>query len=667
MPANHSASSVRTIMAHLRLNCLLCIVAIAYSLVSSDAWGQCTESASIAEYHQRIQAAAETDQIQQQTFEIPNVPDEFVPWWQNAVTNRIQAGTNAAPVDLESLIVRTLHHSAMVKVISDQPFIHQTAVVESSAAFDWTQFLNTRWDDTSDPVGNILTTGGAPRYRNNQWSFEAGVRRKNELGGRLEIAQELGFQNNNSRFFQPNDQGTSRIRLGYTQPLLRGSGRVYNTSLVVLAQIDSNIAQDEFSLQLQSHLLEVTRAYWSLYLERVTLVQKQQLFLRAEKILGELNGRKSVDVTGSQLVRVEAAVTERKSDLVRAEMAVRNAQDRINALVNDPTLDTIVNLEIIPLDRPVTNDEPFEIGDVLSTALQMRPEINQSIKEIKAAGVRLGISRNELLPQLDLALDTYVAGLRGETEIGNAWVDQFRTGEPSYSVGVRYEIPIGNRAAKARVQRRSLELRRMNNDFRTTVEQVLMETRIAAREVRTSLREYRAKYLAMQAAKQRLETLEQRWAAIPGQDSTIGLYLDNVLTAQVQLANTEIEFARAETTYNLSLMTLKRATGTLLQQEQIEEGIACCDGLPTRLLDKPQRLDDGFDHFGGPQNPLDVQSPTDTIPLPALPISKTPSTIDRLEEHNFPTSIEPRQPSEPRTPEVPIYPLVPTPINTSSR
>lgn len=342
--------------------------------------------------------------------------------------------------------------------------------------------MNTRWDDLSDPVGNILTTGGSPRYRNNQWSADFGLRRKNELGGHFEIAQQFGFQNTNSTFFQPNDQGTSRIRLGYTQPLRRGSGRVYNTSLVVLAKIDADIAEDEFSRQLQSHLLEVTRAYWSLYLERVALVQKQQLFLRAENIFNDLKARSGIDVVGSQLVRVEAAVTQRKSDLVRAEMAVRNAQDRIQALVNAPELANTVNLEIIPTENPVRHAEPLEIAEILSTALQMRPEVNQSLKQIKAAGVRLGMSRNELMPQLDLVLETYVAGLRGESDIGNAWVDQFNTGEPSYSVGLQYEIPICNRAAKARYQRRALELRQLQNQFRTTVETLLLEVKVAAQK-----------------------------------------------------------------------------------------------------------------------------------------------------------------------------------------
>src|SRR6056297_1056740 len=127
------------------------------------------ESASIADYHQRIQVAAETYRIEESSrVAIPEVPDDYRPWWQESLTNRIQSGTQAVSVDLDSLIVETLEHSAQVHVFSDLPFIRQTAIVEASAAFDWQQFMNTRWDDLSDPVGNVLTTGGSPRFRNNQ-------------------------------------------------------------------------------------------------------------------------------------------------------------------------------------------------------------------------------------------------------------------------------------------------------------------------------------------------------------------------------------------------------------------------------------------------------------------------------------------------------------------
>jgi hypothetical protein len=66
----------------------------------------------------------------------------------------------------------------------------------------------------------------------------------------------------------------------------------------------------------------------------------------------------------------------------------------------------------------------------------------------------------------------------------------------------------------------------------------------------------------------------------------VNLYLDEVLVAQERLADTESDYLRAQTTYNLALMHLKRAMGTLLKDEQITRTETCDGGLPTTLLDK---------------------------------------------------------------------------------
>ena len=286
-----------------------------------------------------------------ETRRLPPVPGEFVPWWQDALRSPILRESQPLPVTLDDLIIRALNHSAQIKVFSDLPLIRETAIVEADAAFDWHAFMESRWDDISDPVGNTLTVGpGSTRFRDHYWTSRGGLRRQTMHGGEFELSQGLNHQSNNSVYFQPHNQGTARLSLSYTQPLLRGAGRVYNTSLIVLAQIDTDVAREEFSRQLQSHLLEVTRSYWGLYLERGNLLQQRRSYQRAREILEELQARQSVDATKSQMVRVEAAVTERQAGLIRSEYAVRNAEERIQALVNDEQLAFTSHLELVPQD-----------------------------------------------------------------------------------------------------------------------------------------------------------------------------------------------------------------------------------------------------------------------------------------------------------------------------
>jgi outer membrane protein TolC len=396
------------------------------------------------------------------------------------------------------------------------------------------------------------------------------VRRRTTSGGRFEAYQEFGRESSNSVFFQPNDQGTSQLTLSYSQPILRGAGRIYNSSLILLAQIDAGAARDEFSRQLQSQLLDVSEAYWSLFQQRSALMQKQRLLDRGRAILEDLEHRADVDALASQIIRARAAVATRRADLYRAETLVKNAESRIRSLVNAPYLGVADQFEMLPLDAPSVEFMPVSMSDALALAIRNRPELHQALKRIKAAAVRLNMSKNELLPVLDLVLETYVRGLRGDFDVGGAFEDSFKDGAPSYSAGFQMEFPLGNRAARATVRRRGIEMRQLQNQFRATIDVLQLEVEVVVREVQTAFREIKAVHEAMQAAAHEVDYLTKRWQLLSGEDRSAALILEDLLAAQDRLAIEELEFVQSQIVYNQSLTDLKQVTGTLLQMEQIE-------------------------------------------------------------------------------------------------
>jgi outer membrane protein TolC len=480
-----------------------------------------------------------------------------------------------------------MNYSTQLQVFSEVPLIRETAITEADAAFDWNAFANGLWDDTSDPVGNSLTVGGTSnRFNDHNVNSTAGLRRKTTTGADVEIAQRIGHQTNNSTFFVPNDQATSRLTLSFTQPLLRGRGKVYNTSLTVLAQIDTAVAADEFERQLESHLLEVARSYWALYLERGVLAQQVRLYARSREIVDQLESRSHIDAQRTQLSSAQAALAERRSDLVRAQAAVKNAETRMRGLVNAPDLGEPEKVEIIPLDRPSLEYIPFGLQEAMEVAVQHRSEVLQALKQIRAGGVRLNMAKHEMLPVLNAVTEFYVSGLRGESDFGQAWQDQFDTGSPSYSLGLQFEIPIRRRALSARMSRRRIELRQLEAQYRNSLETVRNENEIAVREVQTSYDEMQTKSQSMMAAAQEAETLEVRWHELANVESSGALVLESLLRSQERVAKTELEFLTAQMTYNLALMNIKRAMGVLVESENgsILRGCEC--GVPSLQLDK---------------------------------------------------------------------------------
>lgn len=509
------------------------------------------------------------------------------PWWESVAAGPLQLSPEFRPVDVESLILEALRFSPRVRAISDGALIRETAIFEAKADFDAKTFMDSKFNRGNDPVGSSLTTGGPGRLLTDDWYYSAGMKKRTARGGALEASQRIGIADSNSRFFLPTTQGNSKMTLSFTQPLLNGAGRTYNERLIVLAQIDTAAGWDRLAQELQEHLVQVVEVYWELRTQRVSLVQKQRHLERGRVLLEDLRSRRELDALESQIIRAEAAETLRKTELIRAAAAIRNLEARLRALVASPEMLANRRMEIVPTDQPARELIQVGIRDAVIEAMENRPEVDEATQQIRAAGVRIDVARAELRPRLDMIVQGYVAGLDGDYDLGNAFVRQFSAGGPGYSGGLVFDMPLGNQAARARYQKRQLELRQLTSQFHAIMETLAADVETAVREVETSYREMQARHESMRAAGREAENLHERWRLLPGDDRSGSFLLQDLLDSQDRLSREEQQFAESQRLYTISLIRLKRATGTLLQHESITPQRVGETGLPAIILDKP--------------------------------------------------------------------------------
>lgn len=494
------------------------------------------------------------------------MPPDFTAWWDSAVQQRAGIAPRSLPIDVTSLVEQALIHSPQVQVLQADPEVQQRIVRQEEAAFDWRAFLDTKYDDLSDPIGNTLTTGNnSSRFQDNKFNASGGVKRRTGSGGELKVAQQFGHQYNNSRFLLPNAQATSRLELSFRQPLLNGAGTVYSQNQIVLARIASNSTGDETLQELQAHLFSVAEVYWKLYKARAEFFQRQKLLSSAQRVLTTLEARNQVDTIPRQTLRARAAVARAESRMQRAVTDIRNAESQLRLLVNDPEMLNSGPTEFTPTETPAMMESSIGLRDSLQTALINRPDISLAIRQMRASGVRMGVSKSEMLPKLDFIVSSYVAGLQNSTQFADSYGDQFSQGRPGYTVGLEFEVPLGNRAAKAKMEQRQWELKRAINGFRATVETSLTEVEIANREVETSYRELLGKYQAMFAAQNEVSYLQDRFEVLPMAEESSMLLLEDLLDGFERLADEESAFAQAQTNYALSIIQLRRSTGTLMR------------------------------------------------------------------------------------------------------
>ncbi|MGD9126240.1 MAG: TolC family protein [Planctomycetia bacterium] len=516
------------------------------------------------------------------------MPDKFRPWWIRGVVSPNRKSHSHHKIAVENLLITALNQSPQIRVLSSVPLAEETRIQEARSEFDRRAFVESEFVRTSDPVGNELTTGGPPRFREENWSQKMGVRRKTLTGASVELSQQIGYQNNNSIFFVPEDQGNARLVLNFTQPLLRGGGKSYNASRTMLAQIDTAIAWEKFSAELQAKLVEITRTYWQLYVDRSVLQQRERLYQQACGILAELESRQKIDATRSQVFRARAAVAARYSDLARAQQNIKNTEARIRELTGVMPPPNQSAAELIPVEYP--NQALVQINMIAArrTALKHRPEMIEAFKAVRAAGVRLNVSRKDLLPTLDLVTEMYVSGIEGRSNISQAFSDQFTVGEPSYTVGLKFEVPLGRRGPKANYQRQLIEMRRLASQADATALAILTEVDIAAGEVNALYREMQGKYNAMVAAEEDVNHLHKRWQFLPGEDRSASFVLEDLLDAQDRLAVEQVEFTQSQAGYTMALVEMKRVMGVLLQCEEVTQCRVCDDGAPQLILSKPR-------------------------------------------------------------------------------
>jgi outer membrane protein TolC len=502
------------------------------------------------------------------------IPADFAPWWLRGQNSSI-GNARGRTVTMEELYERALKNSKQIRVFGDLPVIRETGIQEAKGAFDTNTFLNAKFDHTNDPVGNILTTGSADRFIQDEWSLEEGVKKKFITGTEITLSEKEDRLQNNSIYFQPNPQSISTLSLSIVQPLLRGAGLSYNRATMRIARLDSQVAMSEFIRQSESHLLEITRTYWALYAARVTYLQKEMLVDETGRLTDELRGRQKVDARQTQLFRAESALASRRSDLIRAGAAIRNAQDRLKALTSDETLLDPGNIELIPGDRLLLTEAPVDVRQAAAAALENRPEINQAFLQLRAATIREKMQRNELLPELNIVLEGSLGGI-SSGDIGESYDRQYTTGGPGASAGFVFSFPLENNIARSRLERRRLELRQEIDQLKTTIDTVFLEVQISAREVATAYRETQAKYAAVKAFTADVESVKARRtlqtsSPAPGSDdaSQTSAYLDTLLDSQDRRSFAEEEFVRSAADYQIAIVNLQRAKGRLLAYSSV--------------------------------------------------------------------------------------------------
>lgn len=460
------------------------------------------------------------------------------------------------PLTLEGAIQRMLANNYTIEVFHYNPAIETARVVEAQAAFDAIFAASITKNNVDRPTASELLATDL-----DQMILTAGVRQLLPTGALVSGTYSLRRTKQAFAFQIINPEYFSALALELRQPLLRNFGIDYNRSLIVLAKNDRQISTLEFRRQVRDKLRQVEELYWRLLQARRDVMITAHLIADFEAIYEYLQARQAFDVTPVQIAATKADLEQARADFVVRLDSVFDAQDRLIAVMNDPEINLADRTELIPEDSPIL--EPMVVDRLaeVQTALDHRSEVRQQTLRVANAKVALGRAKSAELPRFDLTFRVTYDGLAGNAD--RSFDELSRRKFIEYFVGVELETPVGNRGPRAARRRAELTHAQARSQLKQVFEDVILDVNLAVRQLETS---YDQIGPSLESADARQREVESIVARAERKDFNT---LINELSARQRLANIRRSMLNAVVEYNIAIVDLERATGTLLEYNNV--------------------------------------------------------------------------------------------------
>ncbi len=460
-------------------------------------------------------------------------------------------GMESVNLTLAEVRAWTLENNLDIKVALIEPTIANERLSEEDAAFESLFFANYRHIETDQPTATSLVGSQIE-----QDSVDLGVRIPLRTGGSAQVRLPFSETQTNNPFSTLNPSATADLEFSITQPLLRGAGRRANTHSIRIAALQEGIEESRTKLEVIRQLAAADRSYWRLYAARRALeVAQQQYELAVSQLERARRQSRAGAVAEVEVTRAEEGVAQRLESIIIAENSVLDQQRELKRIINVAGLDMRSPTVLITASDP--DPIPFDLDKdaLVEEALIGRMELLELELQLAIDQSTIQFNKNLALPLFTLDYTFNVNGLGGDV---NEALGQTRDFDfEDWNLGLSAEIPLGNEAARSRVEQ--AVLRRLQRLATREAREL-----VVTREVLDAIDQIEAGWQRVLAARQsailagRTFVAEQRQFDVGASTST------DVLDAATRLADAQLGEIRALTEYEIGQVDLAFATGTLL-------------------------------------------------------------------------------------------------------
>jgi outer membrane protein len=456
---------------------------------------------------------------------------------------------NTATVELTLAEVRAaaLANNLDLKVELVDPAIAQQSLDAERAKFEAVLGASVRHRRASDTNSNSRRT-----------AYDVGVDQPLVTGGVLSV----GLPFSDSHTSHTDGLSDAALSVSYIQSLLRGAGTSINTHSIRIVGYEKQAVDAYTKLSAIQILAQADTAYWRLYeAQRDLAVRREQYKLAQDQLRHAQRKVASGSAAKIEIVRADAGLASRLESVINSETLVQSRERNLRRIMNRKDMPLNASIHIIPMSEPHPLGLDLDPEELVKQALSNRMDMVAQELYLAADELDIELARNAALP--DLALDYSYNGIAQSRHLGTALGNLGHASSDAHSIGLSALIPIGNRAAKARVQRARLQQLqgRLNRDrLAQSIQQ----------QVYDAVNELHRNWRRILAADQGVEAALRDYEVEQGQFQR-GLRTSTaVLYSATGLANAQLSRIYAFAQYEIAQINLARATGTLLGYGQIQ-------------------------------------------------------------------------------------------------
>ena len=476
---------------------------------------------------------------------------------------------------LEECILRTVKNNMGVAVSVLDPDVFALGVSQAREKFIPTLQLSFQHQKNNEP--NFSWIKGGDEVSSTQSYLSAYLYQYLPTGGNLSFYLTTLGNDTTARFQTINPYYYSTLSFEISQPLLRDFGPTISRKEILVARNNSLISENTFTSTLLDVVYQTEYAYWNLYYAIESLKVQRQSLVQAEELLEKNRKEIAIGTRAPQdILKPEAEVARRKTDLLSSESVVREAEDALKKLIN---IEDKENSEIIPVDSPSFEKRTVSLDDALAQARIHRPDLATSKILIENAALNLTYARNQLLPGLSLTARYAGNGISGTRilyqdpysdiiigKIPGKAIDSLKQASDfkyrNWSVFLTLDIPFKTIFSRAAAAQAAIERDQAVLSLKKAEQDALYEIKSAIRAIEIDAQRVESSRVSSDFARRQLEAEEAKFKA----GLSDNFYL---LTYQQALTDARIVELKAIIDYNLSLFKLDKATGASLKNRNI--------------------------------------------------------------------------------------------------